>query len=141
MRPATPDDSPSIMRLLSELREQSVSDETLQDGLKTLLSDSSREVLLLEDDDGTQAMAVINLVYKLPKVEARVDEVIVSASSRGKGYGRSIMKACEAWAWDHGSDVIEFTSRPSREAANALYQKLGYKLRETNVYQKKREDA
>jgi ribosomal protein S18 acetylase RimI-like enzyme len=30
--------------------------------------------------------------------------------------------------------TVDLTSRPSREAANRLYQRLGFQLRETNVY-------
>jgi len=40
-----------------------------------------------------------------------------------------------------GADRIELTSRPSREPANALYQKLGFSRRDTNVYILKREDT
>ena len=33
-----------------------------------------------------------------------------------------------------GLDFVELTSRPSREAANGLYQSIGFRRRETNVY-------
>jgi ribosomal protein S18 acetylase RimI-like enzyme len=33
-----------------------------------------------------------------------------------------------------GTKSIDLTSRPSREAANKLYQAIGYQERETNVY-------
>ena len=33
-----------------------------------------------------------------------------------------------------GAKTIDLTSRPSREAANRLYQRLGFEMRETNVY-------
>ena len=33
-----------------------------------------------------------------------------------------------------GAKTIDLTSRPSREAANKLYQKLGFEQRETNIY-------
>jgi ribosomal protein S18 acetylase RimI-like enzyme len=29
---------------------------------------------------------------------------------------------------------VDLTSRPSREAANRLYQRIGFERRETNVY-------
>lgn len=138
VRPAILEDQPALLRLLGELREQTVDDQTLQEGLLLLINDPRRTVLVVEDSDGPQAMAAVNLVYKLPKIEARIDEVIVGSNSRGKGYGRLLLEACESWAWEHDAHVIEFTSRPSRDAANALYQKLGYEVRETNVYQKKR---
>jgi ribosomal protein S18 acetylase RimI-like enzyme len=33
-----------------------------------------------------------------------------------------------------GARTVDLTSRAGREAANRLYQKLGFELRETNVY-------
>jgi ribosomal protein S18 acetylase RimI-like enzyme len=33
-----------------------------------------------------------------------------------------------------GCRTVDLTSRPSREAANRLYQRAGFKPRETNVY-------
>ena len=33
-----------------------------------------------------------------------------------------------------GCVTVDLTSRPSREAANALYKKVGFVERETNVY-------
>ena len=37
-------------------------------------------------------------------------------------------------ATDLGCVTVDLTSRPSREAANRLYQRLGFTPRETNVY-------
>jgi len=39
-----------------------------------------------------------------------------------------------AVAKNAGAKSVDLTSRPSREAANKLYQKLGFTARETNVY-------
>ncbi|MFM8266127.1 MAG: GNAT family N-acetyltransferase, partial [Acidimicrobiia bacterium] len=33
-----------------------------------------------------------------------------------------------------GATTVELTSRPSREAANRLYQRIGFVRRDTNVY-------
>jgi ribosomal protein S18 acetylase RimI-like enzyme len=33
-----------------------------------------------------------------------------------------------------GARTVELTSRPSREAANRLYQRLGFARRESNLY-------
>ena len=37
-------------------------------------------------------------------------------------------------ARDLGAKTVDLTSRPSREAANRLYQRIGFEPRETNVY-------
>jgi ribosomal protein S18 acetylase RimI-like enzyme len=37
-------------------------------------------------------------------------------------------------AAERGARTVDLTSRPSREAANRLYRRLGFEPRETNVY-------
>jgi hypothetical protein len=37
-------------------------------------------------------------------------------------------------AKDNKVQAAELTSQPAREAANAMYQKLGFEKRDTNVY-------
>ena len=54
--------------------------------------------------------------------------------ARGEGIGEQLTEAAIAEARRRGARTIDLTSRPSREAANALYQKMGFELRETNVY-------
>lgn len=141
IRPATPGDSDAIVGLLAELREAPQSyDKTMAASLSSLIDDPDRTALLVIDGTETIGMAVINIVYKLPKREARIDEVVVAESARGHGVGTILIEACETWAREHDVDTIEFTSRASRAAANHLYQKLGYQIRDTNVYQKNRGD-
>jgi len=64
----------------------------------------------------------------------RIEDVVVDGRLRGKGLGREIMTLTLEALEKDGVERIELTSRPSRLAANALYQSLGFKLRETNVY-------
>lgn len=66
-----------------------------------------------------------------------VDNVVVDKQARGQGVGRELMLGVIAEARFRGLTRLELTSRPSREAANALYQKLGFELRETNAYRLK----
>ena len=65
-----------------------------------------------------------------------VEDVVVDSKLRGKGAGQKLMDAALQKAQEFGCDNINLTSSPDREAANALYKKLGYQIRETNVYRK-----
>jgi ribosomal protein S18 acetylase RimI-like enzyme len=67
-------------------------------------------------------------------VRAWIEDVIVDESARGRGVGEALtLRAVEA-AQLAGARTVDLTSRPSREAANRLYQRLGFHPRETNVY-------
>lgn len=75
------------------------------------------------------------VVYIIPSgVCARIEDVVVSPMARGKGIGSALMQHAMEFAREQNAKYIDLTSRPSREAANRLYQKLGFELRETNVY-------
>jgi ribosomal protein S18 acetylase RimI-like enzyme len=59
---------------------------------------------------------------------------VVDAEARGKGVGEALnIKALEI-ARAKGAVTVDLTSRPSREAANRLYQRIGFVQRDTNVY-------
>lgn len=138
-RTALQTDIEDIYRLLYEFKGRSINEDVIfKEFSQHFISTENNSVLLIEDEDGVQGMAIVTLVHRLIDIECRVDYVFVRESARGKGYGKEIMKACDEWAWAHGADEVEFTSRPSREAANKLYQSAGYTLRETNVYRRKR---
>jgi len=65
-----------------------------------------------------------------------IEDVVVDAKLRGKGAGKALMEAAIQKAKKLGCDNINLTSSPHRKAANALYKKLGFEIRETNVYRK-----
>jgi ribosomal protein S18 acetylase RimI-like enzyme len=63
-----------------------------------------------------------------------LEEVVVDPSVRGPGVGRRLVAEAVDVARSKGLDFVELTSRPSREAANALYRSLQFAQRETNVF-------
>ena len=63
-----------------------------------------------------------------------MEDVVVDSSARGQGAGRALVEAAVAHAGELGARTVDLTSRPSREAANRLYRRAGFELRETNVY-------
>jgi ribosomal protein S18 acetylase RimI-like enzyme len=73
-------------------------------------------------------------VPMLTGVRAHIEDVVVDGAARGSGIGAALTVAALERARDAGAESVELTSRPSREAANRLYQRLGFQVRETNVY-------
>jgi len=63
-----------------------------------------------------------------------IEDVVVDETLRGKGIGKELMLFAMNFAKSSGAETIELTSKPSRVAANQLYQKLGFVIRETNLY-------
>lgn len=74
-------------------------------------------------------------MFRIPTgVRAWIEDVVVDDSARGHGVGEALNRAALDHAKAHGAITVELTSRPSREAANRLYQRMGFVPRETNVY-------
>jgi ribosomal protein S18 acetylase RimI-like enzyme len=69
---------------------------------------------------------------------AHLDDVVVDQSLRGQKIGEVLVQLLVDRVMLNGmADRIELTCKPSREAANCLYQKLGFTRRDTNCYIKK----
>lgn len=69
------------------------------------------------------------------------EDLVVDTSVRGAGFGKALILRSAREAFRHGADSVNFTSRPSRMAANNLYVSLGFEQRETNVYRCKQYDS
>lgn len=73
--------------------------------------------------------------FRIPTgMRAWIEDVVVDAEARGHGVGEALNKAAIEEARRRGAVTVDLTSRPSREAANRLYQRLGFVARDTNVY-------
>ena len=74
-------------------------------------------------------------VFEIPTgVRAWIEDVVVDGAARGQGAGMALVEASVAHARSIGARTVDLTSRPSREAANRLYVRAGFEMRETNVY-------
>lgn len=91
---------------------------------------------LLIARDGEQIVGSLTLVVFPIPTGARgwIEDVVVDASARGKGVGEALNLRAIEIARAEGAVTVDLTSRPSREAANRLYQRIGFVKRDTNVY-------
>ncbi len=91
--------------------------------------------LLLAEADGEVLGSLTLVVFRIPTGHrAWVEDVVVDDEARGRGVGEVLNRAALDLAAELGCRTVDLTSRPSREAANRLYQRLGFVARDTNVY-------
>jgi ribosomal protein S18 acetylase RimI-like enzyme len=89
---------------------------------------------------GRQSLHVPNdmltpVMFRIPSgLRAWIEDVAVDEAARGQEIGDALSRAAVDHARAHGARTIELTSRPAREVANRLYRKLGFEIRNTNVY-------
>ena len=92
-------------------------------------------VLFVARVDGRIVGSLTLATFTIPTgVRAWIEDVVVDGSARGHGVGEALSLAAIDEARARGAVTVELTSRPSREAANRLYRRIGFVQRETNVY-------
>lgn len=75
------------------------------------------------------------VLFRIPTgLRAWIEDVVVDEAAHGHGIGEALNRAALDYAKQNGAVTVDLTSRPSREAANRLYQKMGFVQRDTNVY-------
>ncbi len=96
---------------------------------------SPATVLLVARVDGIIAGILTLATFRIPTgVRAWIEDVVVDDSARGHGVGQALNLTAIEEARKRGAITVDLTSRPSREAANRLYQRIGFEARSTNVY-------
>jgi ribosomal protein S18 acetylase RimI-like enzyme len=98
--------------------------------------DHQANTLLVARDQGGAIVGMLTLVtFPLPSGQrARIEDVVVDQDARGRGVGTALTMAAIDLAQRQGARGVDLTSRASRPAANRLYQRLGFQLRDSNVY-------
>jgi len=131
---ATPEIHEALVRLLPQLNG------TLNlpdmDRLARLVADPAVMLLVARDGDGRIVGTTTVIVYTTPFwIKARLDEVVVDAAARGQGVGEELVTAALELGREKGAQVAELQSGrgSNRDAAHRLYERLGFKIRDSDV--------
>lgn len=129
---------PDVLEALNNLLPQLSSSAKLmtEEELGDMVNSHSIVFLIARESSSSKLVGVLTLaVFRIPTgIRAWIEDVIVDTAARGKGIGELLTRQALEIAKERGAKTVELTSRPSREAANRLYQRIGFKIRETNVY-------
>ncbi|MFE9850185.1 GNAT family N-acetyltransferase [Streptomyces sp. NPDC005576] len=132
VREATPEVMEAFARLLPQLssRAEPLDREAVEGLVRT---DTS--TLLVARVDGV-VVGTLTLVMSplLSGLRAHIEDVVVDADARGHGVGGVLIDKALALASAAGARTVDLTSRPSREAANRLYERAGFRRRESTVH-------
>lgn len=131
--------TPELLNSLNILLPQLSSNakQLTTERLQALLNCPTTRLYTLRDEEGTiRGTATLSFQELLTGTKAWVEDVVVDETARGRGYARQLLQHLAEEATKLGAKSLNLTSRPSRIAANKLYQSEGYEIRETNVYRK-----
>jgi ribosomal protein S18 acetylase RimI-like enzyme len=129
----TPELVDAFRRLVPQLSGSSPPPAAEQ--LAQIVGSEATSLLVARVDDGSIIGTLTLVVFRIPTgMRAIIEEVVVDEAGRGQGVGELLTRAALELAAKEGARTVDLTSRPSREAANRLYERLGFQRRETNVW-------
>lgn len=106
------------------------------DELRHIIESPASILLVARDDETGRILGSLTLVvFPIPTgIRAWIEDVVVDEAARGQGVGEALNRHALERARSEGAKTVDLTSRPTREAANRLYLRLGFVPRETNIY-------
>lgn len=111
---------------------KNISDEEIKEIVN---SPSSSLFAAIEKKSGKVVGMVTLLVFRIPFTRKAIfEDFVVDVNYRNLGIGAMLIDKVIESAKEKGALYLDFTSRPKRIEANSLYEKLGFKKRETNSY-------
>jgi ribosomal protein S18 acetylase RimI-like enzyme len=91
--------------------------------------------LLVARTDGALSGMLTLIVFRVATgMRGIIEDVVVDERYRGQGIAEQLTREALTHAGTAGLRAVNLTSRPSREAANRLYERMGFERRETNAY-------
>lgn len=106
-----------------------------REALEDIVAAPATDLFVATDETGTILGTSTLATFRIPTGRrAWIEDVIVDDAARGQGVGGMLTRAMVDRAEELGCTTVDLTSRPSREAANRLYQREGFVVRDTNVY-------
>jgi ribosomal protein S18 acetylase RimI-like enzyme len=104
------------------------------EALKALVAWQGNRLLVARVDG--EILGTLTLVtFPIPTgLRAWIEDVVVDEAARGRGVGAALTQEAVRLAAADGARTVDLTSRPSRVAANRLYERLGFSLRDSKVY-------
>jgi len=130
----TPQLMAALARLLPQLNPKLGMPD--KERLQRLIKDPAATLLIAINDDDIIGTTTV-IVYTTPFwIKARLDEVVVDDSARGKGIGEAPVSAALEVGRERGAQIAELQSGrgPNRAAAHRLYERMGFQIRETDVF-------
>jgi len=130
--------SSEVADAVRNLVKQLISDNrSLTDADFKEIIEPKQNFLFIAREVSTNKIAgvVMISIYRIPdSKKAYLDDIIVDEHFRGRGIATVLFDKVIATAKEYNAEYILLTSNPKRVAGVKLYEKLGFKKRETNVY-------
>src|ERR1700749_2262861 len=104
------------------------------DALRQIVSWDGNYLLIARDGDRVVGMLTL-VTFPIPTgLRAWIEGAVVDEAARGRGVGAALTEEAVRRARTVGARTVDLTSRPTRQGANTLNERLGFGLREPTAY-------
>jgi ribosomal protein S18 acetylase RimI-like enzyme len=124
----------AVDRLVPQLSRSSP--PTSRAVLERMVAEEATTLFVARGDSGIVGMLTLATFQTPTGVRAWIEDVVVDGAARGSGVASALVQAALDRSTELGARTVDLTSRPDREAANRLYLRLGFEIRQTNVYRR-----
>lgn len=123
----------AFARLLPQLSERMTAPG--REAVARIVASPATRQLVAAAEDGRIVGLLSVALYDVPSGrKAWIEDVVVDGAARGCGAGDALVRAAVEHAARIGAGKVMLTSNPAREAARALYRKVGFEEVETTVF-------
>lgn len=99
------------------------------------VASSPAVTVLLARSDGRITGSLSLVLFRIPTgLRAWIEDVVVDEAARGQGIGAILTREALRLAREAGVRTVDLSTRPSRVAAGRLYEREGFKQRDTRMY-------
>jgi len=105
-----------------------------ESSLRSIVASPATRLFVARDGPAIVGMLTLVLVRIPTGLRAYIEDVVVRDTHRRRGIGMALTQAALAAAEAAGARTVNLTSNAKRQAANQLYEKMGFRRRDTNVF-------
>jgi ribosomal protein S18 acetylase RimI-like enzyme len=102
--------------------------------LEAMVASPAVTVLLARSGDQIIGSLTLAMFPAPTGLRAWIEDVVVDESARGQGIGARLTEEALRLAGAAGARTVDLTTRPAREAAGRLYERAGFKQRDSRLY-------
>jgi ribosomal protein S18 acetylase RimI-like enzyme len=131
IRPATADDAPAAVGLMTQLNEfaHGQVDAGVEDRFRAMLNLPQYAIFVAQDERG-QIVGLLTASHRWTLWHtgpcATIEELVVDEAARGQGAGRSLIQAAIEWAKAQACSEVEVSTGMDNTAAQVFYRRLGF---------------